>query len=140
MRHTQYSVIFLVYLSTIYTVDVWHIYFLSSLELVLVTILKLFCTKVVVFNISSGFCIYCTFLPCIVSYVLRYLDVKGDICCLMIFSFYMYWISYIIMAFRWPKLGAETSRCLINIFITVCWLWLEIFWIMWLIQQWGCSI
>jgi len=91
VRHTKYSVVFLVYLSRIYTVDVRLIYFLNFLELVLITILKLFYTKIVIFNISSGFLclLYCLYLAFFHMF-LRYLDVKGEICCLMIFSFYVY--------------------------------------------------
>jgi len=60
---------------------------------------------------------------------LMYLDVKGDISRLMISSFRVYSLSRLIMAWWWPKLGIETSRPLINIFIKVCWLWLDIlFW------------
>jgi len=49
-----------------YTVDVRHIYFLSFLELALITILKLFYTKIVAFKTFWGvlylYCLYFAFL------------------------------------------------------------------------------
>jgi len=48
-----------------------------------------------------GFCIFyifCTALPRIVDMFLMYRDVKGNISCLMNFSFYMYSLSCIILA------------------------------------------
>lgn len=112
---------------TIYTVDIWHIYVLNFLELLLITILKLFYTKIVIFHMSSGVCTFILFLLCILGICfLMYLEVKEDISCLMIFSFCMYLLSCIIMDWWWPRIGAKTSRCLIKIFINVCWLWLEV--------------
>ena len=59
-----------VYLLRIYTVDLRHVYFLNFLELVLITILKLFCTKIIIFNTSSGLvCFFVLLLPCILGIV-----------------------------------------------------------------------
>jgi len=41
----------------------------------------------------------------------------------MVFCFYMYSLSCIIMDWYWPKMGVETSRSLTNIFLKVFWLW-----------------
>jgi hypothetical protein len=54
----------LIYLLRIYTVDVRRIYFLNFLKLVLITILKLFYTKIVIFNPFWGFCVRIIFLSC----------------------------------------------------------------------------
>jgi hypothetical protein len=54
-----------------------------------------------------------------------YFDVKGNISCLMILSFYVYSLSCITMAWSWTKLGVDTIRYLINIFMKVYWLWLD---------------
>jgi len=58
---------------------------------------------------------------------LMYLDLKGEISRLMIFSFHIYSVFCIIVTWWWHQLRAETSRRLINVFIKVCWLWLETF-------------
>jgi len=70
-----------VYLLRIYTVDLRHIYFLNFLELVIITILKLFYTQIIIFNTSSGLLcfLYCCCLAFLALFLL-YLDAK-DISC-----------------------------------------------------------
>jgi len=41
--------------------------------------------------------------------------------------YFMYSVSFIIIVWCWPKIRAENGHFLINTFIKVCWLWLEIF-------------
>jgi hypothetical protein len=55
-----------------------------------------------------------------------YPGVRGEISHLIIFSFYVYSLSFVIMVWLWPTLGAETSRRVINVCKKACWLWLEI--------------
>ena len=43
--------------------------------------------------------------------------------------YFIYSLSCIIMDWCWPKIRAETGRCVINISIKSCWLCLEIFYI-----------
>ena len=70
---------------------------------------------------------------------LMYLDVKEEISCSIIFSFYMYSLSCVIMACWWSKLGAETSRRLLNLFIKCVGCYWRIFRSLCLIHQVGCS-
>jgi hypothetical protein len=105
---------------------------------VLITILK-----IILYRNSLGAFVFYTVLNLYSWYkFLMFFDAKGNISCLMIFSFYMYSLSYITMAWSWAKLGVETIRCLINIFMKVCWLWLDFFSFrnLWLVRQTGCSI
>lgn len=57
-----------------------------------------------------------------------------------IFSSYMYSLTRVIMAWWRSKLGAETNRCVINIFKKRVGCNMRFFRFLWLIPQRGCSI
>jgi hypothetical protein len=86
---------FLIHLLIIYTIEIRHIYFSNFLELVLIIILKLLCTKIDIFNISSGFLYFYTVFNLHSRNVfLMHLDAKGTSCsmiliiCLRVYSLY----------------------------------------------------
>ena len=74
----------------------------------------------------GSLCIFVLFLLCIlVTFFKTYLDVKVQICCIMV----LVSISIHFLELLWPEdgssFGAEIGRRLINIYIKLCWLWLE---------------
>ena len=91
MTHTKYTVTFLLYLLRIYTVDTQHTFTLEFLGIGTNNIFKLFYTKIVIFIMFLGHLyFYTAFTLHHWHMFIMYLDVAGEISCLMIFSFYLY--------------------------------------------------
>jgi len=120
---TSRAVIFILFYCIVrmYTVDVRCIYFVNFLELALLTILKLFYTKTVIFNNFWSFCIFpvlpTIFYICICIYVFHIPLCESRDSLHTNFQF-------LYIGLLWPDDGTswvETSCCLINIFIKIYW-------------------
>jgi len=106
VNYLRYIVVCLIYLLRIYTVDIRRIYFLNSLKLVLITILKIFCTKIVIFNPPLGLLrFYNVFILPTCRVFSKYFDVKEELSCLAICIYCMYSLSCIIRPDDGQSLG-----------------------------------
>ena len=120
---TLYIAICIMYLLRIHTADLQHTHYLNFIGIAIDNYFKTVLYQNIIFSTSLRL-LYCYTVCTLRSWrmLLMYRDVRQQICCcLMMFSFYMYHYG-LIMA----QLRAGTGCCLINIFIKVCGLWLEI--------------